>query len=314
MARKLRVAVFFGGPSIEHDVSLLSGEAVRQALAKDKYEILPVLVSRSGRWSVEPEELKDQVDLVFNTLKGEYGEDGTLQQFLRELNLPYVGSDVLPSALALNKDLTAKLLRASGIQVPRSTLIEQWPTNEIELDFDLPAIVKPVNRGSSLGVSLVRREEELFPAIEKALNLSRQALVEEYVSGREIVCLLFDEGDEEIIPLPLVEVVSGVRGFYDHYSKRQPGAARLIAPARLSEEEGDLIQGIALAIHKIMDTSGLLEVNFIETEGGEPYVLEVNTVPSFADHGPLVQAAKAHGLTLTELLERVIEKAYAESS
>ncbi len=308
------MAVLFGGPSIEHDVSLLSGEAVRQALDKTKYEVLPVLVSRAGRWSVEPEELKDQVDLIFNALKGEYGEDGTLQQFLRELNLPYVGSGVLPSALTLNKDLTAKLLRANGIQTPKSVLIEKWPVGEIELDFDLPAIVKPVNRGSSLGVSLVRREEELFPAIEKALNLSRQALIQEYLLGREIICLVLDDAIEAAIPLPLVEVVPGLRGFYDHYSKRQPGAVGLIAPAEVSREEGDLIQGIALAIHQMLDPSGILEIDFIKVEAGEPYVLEVNTVPSFADHGPLVQAAKAHGLTLAELLERMIEKAYAQSS
>lgn len=319
MAKKLRVAVLYGGPSIEHDTSLKSGEAVIGVLGRSNYEIVPVLIERSGQWSIEPEELKDQADLAFNTLRGDFGEDGTVQRILRDLRFPYIGSEALPSALALNKDLTAKILRAHGIRVPQAVLVDppslkSFGEAGLRLDFDLPVVVKPVNRGSSLGVSLVRDEAGFFPAVEKALNLSRQALIEEYVPGREIAALLIDEGDEEVIPLPLVEVLPGVRGFYDHYAKHTPHAVGLVAPAKLTREEKDLIEGIALAIYRIIDASGILEINLIKPEVGEPYVLEVNTIPSFAAHSPLAEAARAHGVSLTELFERIIQRVYAESS
>jgi D-alanine-D-alanine ligase len=296
-----------GGPSAEHDVSLSSGKVVVNALDRQRYEVIPVVITRGGQWSIPPEELPQRADIAFIALHGEYGEDGTVQELLRRLGLPFTGSDVLPSALAMNKILTANLFRAYGLNVPRSVVVDRSAKEAVQLNFDFPLVVKPVDRGSSVGVSIVRRGEEIEEALEKAFSFSRQALIQEYIVGREITCSVIDNGDEEVIPLPPTEIIPRTSHFFDYHAKYTQGATDEITPADLDPATRDLVQTTAVLAHQAIGASGMSRTDMILAPSGWLYVLEINTIPGLTPTSLFPQAALAHGLTLPELFHRLIE-------
>ena len=180
--RKRRVAVLIGGPSSEHDVSLSTGKVVMDYLDRDKYDVIPILVSRSGDWPIDPEDLKDKADVAFIAMHGEYGEDGQVQQIMEEIGIPYTGSGVIPSALGMDKVFSARLLRAYRIKVPDYVQVNRSAHLErLKISFDFPVIVKPVDRGSSVGISIVRKRADLPEALENAFRFSEDAMVQEYI-------------------------------------------------------------------------------------------------------------------------------------
>jgi len=305
---KLRVALLMGGPSAEHDVSLSSGEVVSYALDTEKFEVVPVVITRGGQWPVPIEELKDDVDIAFIALHGEYGEDGTVQSELSEAGIPYTGSDVLPSALAMNKVLSARLLGAHGIRVPRFVVVHKHE-KEIESfeHFGYPVIVKPVDRGSSVGLAIVRRPDELYVALHKSFGVSRDAMIQEYIPGHEVTCSVLDDGLGDALPMPVTEIIPNHGGIFDYAAKYNVGASTEITPARLSDEGTELVQRTAVATHRAVGASGISRTDMIISEDGELYVLEINTIPGMTSTSLLPQAAIAHGIELPELFERIIE-------
>ena len=308
--RKLRVAILSGGLFAEHEVSRLSGEAVRCALAKTKYETTPVLVKRDGDWSISLSKLKDMVDVAFVAMHGKYGEDGTVQDILERANIPYTGSGTLSSALAINKVLTGRLFRTLGFDTPRFLALEKSDSGYFELDFDFPVIVKPINRGLSLGVGLAREPEELNDALGQAFEFSKSVLVEEYILGRELSISIVDNGGGELVPLTPVEIIPRAASFHDYYSKHAPDVSEVITPALLSEKEKDLVQAAGLLAHQAIGARGVSKTVMILGQNGRLYLLETNTIPSFIETGALVSAASGHGLSLTEVCERIVEAAY----
>lgn len=308
--RKARVAILTGGPFAEHESSVLSGEAVKRALAKTQYETIPVLIRRDGEWSVSPSELKEIADLVFIAMHGKYGEDGTVQDILRQANIPHTGSGALTSALAINKALTGRLFRTLGFHTPRFMAIEKSGSGYFELDFDFPVMVKPVNRGLSLGVNLVRDPDELNSALEKAFEFSKSILVEEYIAGRELNVSIIDNGQGELIPMVPVEVISRSSSFYDYYSKHALDNLELVLPASLTSEERDTVEAAGLLAHQAVGATGVSKTDMILGEDNQIYLLEVNTIPSFIETGALSAAALGHGLSLSEVCERIVEAAY----
>ena len=162
MSQKLTVAVLMGGPSAEHEVSLASGEVVTKSLDSEKYDTFPVIITRGGEWTIPIEEVRDKADIAFIALHGEYGEDGTVQELLHEAEIPYTGSDMFSSALAMNKIISARLLSSHGIKVPRFVSVHKHEKVVDPFDhFGYPIVVKPANRGSSVGMTIVRNLEEL---------------------------------------------------------------------------------------------------------------------------------------------------------
>jgi len=201
---KTRVALLVGGPSSEHDVSLASGRVVHANLDKDRYEIVPVLVSRKGEWPIEPEYLKDMIDVAFIAMHGEYGEDGTVQELLEDLGVPYTGSDFMSSALAMNKILAQRLLKSHGVLVPSSMIVASHEVANLDHALVyLPAVVKPADKGSSVGVSIVREADALLKAIDKALSFSKKVMIEKYILGKELTCAVLDDGMSGVFPLPV---------------------------------------------------------------------------------------------------------------
>ncbi|MEX2033111.1 MAG: hypothetical protein WD889_00935 [Candidatus Colwellbacteria bacterium] len=308
--RKARIAILSGGPFAEHEVSVLSGEAVRRALAKTRYETTPVLIKRDGEWSVGPQKLKETADIVFVAMHGKYGEDGRVQDILGQAGILYTGSGALSSALAINKVLSGRLFRALGFETPRFMTLEKSDSGSFELDFDFPVIVKPINRGLSLGVGLAREPGELNDALGRAFEFSKSVLVEEYITGRELNVSVIDNGGGELVPMVPVEIIPRAASFHDYYSKLSPDISEVVIPALLGDKEKDLVQAAGLLVHQAIGAAGVSSTDMILGQDGRLYLLEANTIPSFIETGALVSAASGHGLSLTEVCERIVEAAY----
>lgn len=305
---KLRVGILMGGPSSEHEVSLMSGRLVSESLDQKKYEVIPVVVSRDGTWPVDISDLEDGLDIAFIAMHGEYGEDGTIQEILENSEIPFTGSSALSSALAMNKNLCSRLFVSKGIKVPRYVVVHKYEKSLEPFDhFGFPVVVKPVDRGSSVGVSVVRSPEELYVALQNAFRFSKDAMIQEYVPGHEVTCSVLDDGLGDVVPLPVTEIIPKTGGFFDYKAKYTPGASDEITPARLTEEGTELVQRHAVAAHRAIGASGMSRTDMIIGSDGELYVLEINTIPGMTPTSLLPQAAKAHGLTLQDLFDRIIE-------
>ncbi|MEK7162237.1 MAG: D-alanine--D-alanine ligase, partial [Patescibacteria group bacterium] len=243
---KIRVGVLRGGPSAEYEISLLTGENVLKHLP-DKYQAHDILLSRDGIWHhldgfpSSPEKILRKVDLIFNALHGEYGEDGRVQQILEAHSLPYTGSGVIPSALAMNKIASKDIFTKAGLRVPRWLAGGKGrdlsgAANEIRESLFSPWIVKPADRGSSVGVSIAKNIPELIGALREAFLYSNKAVAEEYIKGREATCgVLENFRGEKYYALPVVEIIPPAERFFD-YEVKYDGQTREICPARFEKE------------------------------------------------------------------------------
>ncbi len=251
-------------------------------------------------------------DVAFIALHGRGGEDGTIQGLLELLGIPYTGSGVLASALAMDKPLSKRVFRAEGIPTPR------WrdfrPDNctdvaviaaEIESALGLPAVIKPACEGSTIGVSIVRRREELPPALEYAARYGPRILAEEFVAGTEITAGIL--GNRSPAVLPLVEIVPR-GGFYDYEAKYTPGATEEIVPARVDERTAERAREMALAAFEALGCRGFARVDMIAGAHG-PVVLELNTIPGLTQTSLVPRAAQEAGISFPQLLGRIIELA-----
>ncbi len=307
--RKQRIAILTGGPFAEHEASVLSGKAIEDALGA-KYSPTPVLVKRDGEWSVSPPKLEELADIVFVAMHGKYGEDGTVQDILGRLDLCYTGSTPLVSALAINKVLTGRFLRALGFNTPRFHALEKADSGYFLLDFDFPVMVKPVDRGLSLGVGFARESGELNNALTRAYEFSKSVLVEEYIPGREINVTVIDNGGGELVPMMPVEIIPRGESFHDYYTKHAPDAGEVIIPAILKGREKDDVLAAGLLAHQGIGARGVSKTDMILSHDGRLYILEINTIPSFIPTGALAKATAGYGLSLPEVCERIVEAAY----
>lgn len=306
---KIKIAVLMGGPSAEHEVSLMSGKMVCDNLDKSRYDIFPVHIDRSGEWSVPFEKVLNLADMAFLALHGEYGEDGKIQQFLDSIGLPYTGSSARASALGMNKIASSRIFRACGLDVPEwSDIASHKDWAYFNVDFGYPVVVKPADRGSSVGVSIVKNELALREAICKTFEISRSAMVQKYISGREVTCAAMD-GERGILPLPPTEIIPKSSDFFDFDSKYRPGASREITPAPVTRRETEEIQRIAVAAHKIIDASGVSRTDMIMGNDGKIYVLEINTLPGLTPTSLLPAAANSMGISHNSLLDRIVAAA-----
>ncbi len=253
-----------------------------------------------------------RIDVAFIALHGPYGEDGTLQGMLELIGIPYVGSGVLASALAMDKAMAKKVLLAEGIPVPRGVVVERDEPAESSLRLAgpfVPAFVKPSRQGSSLGMSLVADPEQLPPALAEAFRHDSRVLVEEQLHGRELTVGVI--GNRRLTPLPVVEIVPR-REFFDYRAKYDPELCREICPADLAPELTLAVQELALRVHRALDCRGLSRVDMILTEDRGPIVLELNTLPGMTINSLLPRAAQAAGIPFGELLDRLVRLALGE--
>lgn len=322
---KKKIAVIMGGDSHERVISFKSAGVVHKHLNKDKYEPYLVhidktqwaLVDGDNRYpvdkndfSVEYNGTKLKFDGVFNAIHGTPGEDGKLQGYFDLLGVPYTSAGVLASALTFNKGICNQFLRkVDGVNIAPSMIIHKGfevPAKEVLERVGLPCFVKPNNGGSSFGVSKVTKEEELAPAIAKALEHDTQVLVERFVKGTEVTCgILPIKG--QLTPLPLTEIVTKSQsGFFD-FSAKYEGMSEEITPARVSDELKQKVQQTTLLVYKAVGLKGLARIDFI-IENDTPYLIEVNTTPGLSEESLVPQQAREHGLSLSELFDAMLEE------
>ena len=290
-----RIAVLCGGKSAEREVSLKTGTAVVAALQNRGYEThrVDAVSDLTGQLS------RLKPDAAFVALHGRWGEDGTIQGLLEMLSIPYTGSGVLASALAMDKVLTKVVLRAAGIPTPDFQRLDP-STVDCTVELEPPLVVKPNREGSTVGVTVVRRVEELAGALAAAFGHGTEALAEVFVAGREVTVGFLDGA-----PLPVVEIVPE-GGFYDYEAKYTPGRTRYLCPAPLGDELMARVSEVAEAANRALGCSGSSRVDLIVDDEGTPWVLEVNTIPGMTPTSLLPKAAAAAGIGFDELVERIL--------
>jgi D-alanine-D-alanine ligase len=355
MARKIRLGLIFGGRSAEHEVSLMSAKSVMKAIDREKYDVTLIGITKEGKWIAGDDPLKAlaagdlhamseaallgepgkrelltlnpqpgravqlsavaELDVIFPLLHGPYGEDGTVQGLFELADLPYVGSGVLASSLAMDKAVCKELLRAHGIPVVDWLLALR---SEIESDveavarraegkFPFPIFTKPANLGSSVGVEKAHDHAELVQALQESARYDRRVLIERGVNAREIEVSVLGNDDPrasvcgEVIPS---------REFYDYEAKYIDDASELLIPAPISDATATLAQRYAVRAFKAIDAAGLARVDFLlDRDSGALYLGEINTIPGFTQISMYPKLWEASGLSYRDLVDRLVELA-----
>lgn len=295
-----RIGVLMGGLSAEREVSLKSGAAVHKALLARGYDAFAVDVGRDLAACLT----EQKIEVAFICLHGRYGEDGAVQGLLELMGIPYTGSGVLASALAMDKIFAKKVFAASGLTITPYVVFKRGDTPCVSsLPFGLPVVVKPSREGSSVGVSIVKGEGEFRAAIDSAFGYDTEILVEKYVKGREIQVGILDDvgvGAIEIVPK---------NEFYDFEAKYTDGMATHIMPAPLPQGQYEALLHLGERAHGALGCSGYSRVDFIVTEEREAYLLEVNTLPGMTSLSLLPEIVQHAGIGFEELVERILKSA-----
>jgi len=324
--RKFRIAVLMGGLSSERTISLKSGKAIAQSLERQGFDIIRIDL-RPENYQLTPEEdsilggleikpirpfelseflRKEGINCVFLALHGGIGENGAIQGFLEVLGIPYTGSGIMASALGMDKVISKRLFMAEGLHVPDFMVIEgTFNEKEILKRFGLPLVVKPVHEGSSIGVSIVDREEGLTEAIEIAMKYG-PCIIEKYIKGKEIhVGVLRDRA------IGAVEVRPHER-FYSYRAKYTPGMTEYIIPPEIPHLFLQRALEAGLRAHRVLGCKGASRVDLIVNDRGEVFVLEVNTIPGMTETSLLPKIANSQGISFDNLVMEILRDAFKE--
>ncbi len=307
---KQSVAVLVGESS-EREVSLKTSRGILKALEERGYRAILMEIDRE----LPARLLAEKVDVAFIASHGRFGEDGTIQGLLEILGVPYVGSGVLASALALDKVMSKKVFMAEGIPTPEYHVIDgrqlkqsdvKWLVESILAENSLPMIVKPSDQGSTIGLTVVHTEEDLWPALTTAVRYDQQILVERYIKGVELTVGIIGNDDPQI--LPCIEIASA-KGLYDYEAKYTMGMSEHIIPPRLPLAAVAQVERLALRAHQALGCRGISRTDIMVDAEGHPWVLEVNTLPGMTETSLVPDAARAAGLSYADLVERLVQYA-----
>jgi len=309
-----KVGILYGGKSAEHEISLLSAKNIYDAIDKKIFEPSLIKIEKSGKWQMDA---VSQFDVIFPVLHGPFGEDGTMQGFLKLAGIPFVGPGVLGSAVGMDKDVMKRLLRDAGIPIGKFFALyshEKAPSfaetaaalapNGCESS---PFFIKPANMGSSVGISKVNNEAEYTAALKEAFLYDTKIIMEEFIPGREIECAVL--GNEE----PIASLPGEIKPSHDFYSYNakyldEKGAA-LEIPAKLDQATIKQIQEIALKVFKTLCCEGISRVDFFLKPSSDLIVNEINTMPGFTRISMYPKMWEASGISYTDLITRLIDLA-----
>ncbi len=351
---KINLAVIFGGKSGEHEVSLNSAKQIIEALNKEKYNIIPIAITKKGKWLIgnkgneylklyagktkedgisikqsqglvsinnneksltnfiEGDTEDRKIDLALPILHGPYGEDGKLQGMLDMLGVPYVFSGTLASALSMNKDKTKIIAQNTGLNVIPDIILskgEDYNIKKIINKLSLPIVIKPMELGSSVGMSIAKNEKELEQGIEQAFKHDIEIMLEKFIKGRELtVGVMSDKMDA--YPLPVIEIIPKVSDWFDYKAKYEKGGSDEICPANIPDNIRNEIQKMALNIFQAIKCRGVARADFIwSRQDNKLYFLEINTIPGMTATSLVPQAAKTAGMEFGEFLDKLIQGA-----
>ncbi|MFI5012640.1 MAG: D-alanine--D-alanine ligase family protein [Hyphomicrobiales bacterium] len=351
MPRRLRVGLLFGGRSAEHDVSVLSAGNVFRALDKRRYEVLPIAITRDGSWllcaaeggdfpkavpqagprvallpggggrlivmaeaEALPETMQAAVDVVFPVLHGPFGEDGTVQGMAELAGVPYVGSGVLGSAAAMDKDAAKRLMRDAGLPIARFrafTALDTPSFDEVAAELGRALFVKPARLGSSVGVGKASTKEEFEAALEEAFAHDRKILVEEFVKGREVECGVLEGDDGSLLVSVAGEIVPTNRhSFYSYEAKYlDENGAEVKVPADLPAAVAKRVRELCARAFRALDCEGMARIDFFVRADGGVLINEVNTLPGFTAISMYPKLLAASGVSYPDLVDRLIRHA-----
>lgn len=346
MTGRTRVAILYGGRSAEHDVSRLSAANVLKAIDRTRYDIVPIAISRSGRWLLQQLDegapasedgmevallpggkgrlvavsrdgtQPDPVDVVFPVLHGPFGEDGSVQGYAEVADVAYVGCGILASAAAMDKEIAKRLLREAGLAVARSlTLRRGEPVSfgDVAAKLGLPVFVKPARQGSSFGVSKATDSAGFTAAVEAAFRHDSKVLVEEFVEGREIEFSVLERADGTLtVSLPGEIIPAGKHGFYTYEAKYLDADGAVVkVPADVPTTVADRAREMARQAFQALGCEAMARVDFFLRADGGLLVNEVNTIPGFTDISMYAKALAASGIGYSQTIEVLIEHALA---
>ena len=337
--KKTKLGVIFGGMSTEHEVSCVSAKSIINNLDKEKYDIYPLFINKSGKWYKDKEEKVEiknifedlkSLDVVFPVLHGLYGEDGTIQGLFELLKIPYVGCGVLASSVGMDKVYAKMVFDKAKINQTKSVYVREnkgkyifvdEEFNERTLDIEeivnvvinkikFPMFIKPSNSGSSVGINKAKNKEELKEAIIEASKYDKKILVEEGIDGREVECAVL--GNEDVISSCIGEI-KAADDFYSYDAKYNNEESKTIIPADIPDEKSDEIRKLAIKAFKAIDGKGLSRVDFfIEKNTDKVYINEINTLPGFTSISMYPKLFEQVGIKYSELLDKLIELAQSK--
>lgn len=349
MTDKTRVAILYGGRSAEHDVSRLSAANVLKAIDRRRYEIVPIAISRDGRWLLQASSVGDAagapvsadgvevallpggkgrlvavsrdgtqpgpVDVVFPVLHGPFGEDGSVQGYAEVADVAYVGCGILASAAAMDKDVAKRLMGEAGLAVARSVTVRGEPVSfeDARARLGLPVFVKPARQGSSFGVSRAADGTSFAAAVEAAFQHDNKVLVEEFVEGREIECSVLERADGTLtVSLPGEIIPAGKHGFYTYEAKYLDADGAVVkVPADVPATVADRARDMARQAFQALGCEAMARVDFFLRADGSLLVNEVNTIPGFTDISMYAKALAASGIGYSQTIDVLIEHALA---
>ena len=296
---KPKVAVLMGGPSSEREISLRSGRAVCDALLGSKYQ--PIEIDVVDEW--EEILIKSNASVAFIALHGKFGDDGTVQAILEDIGIPYTGSGVVASRIAMDKIVSLKAFKKTGIPVPEY-IVAKKPSYEVDMSrIGFPAVVKPSSQGSSIGLTIADDVSRLVRAMDIAYTFDEYILIERFIKGDELTVGILDNE-----PLPVIKIVPD-RKFYDYKAKYVSGRTQYLVPAPIGPIYYKQAQELALAAHNALGLSDFSRVDMILSESGRISVLEVNSIPGLTSTSLLPKSAAVVGLNFRDLCVKIIEMA-----
>ena len=290
----MKVAVILGGTSFERDVSLKTGKAVVEACRVNNYDVEAVIINDNHKKFLP---ILKEADIVFNALHGTLGEDGTIQKWLEENNIKFTGSDSIASSLCMNKIECKKILKKNKFLTPK--WVEFREGLEIT-DISFPCIVKPNAQGSTFGLSYVEKTKDLMHAIMNSQKFDKSILIEEYIAGKEITVGIIQES-----PMPIVEILPKNK-IYDYKCKYTAGMSEYNCPAHIKKSLSEKIMSDSVKIFKLLGCKGYGRIDFIIDKNENYYFLEINTLPGMTSTSLLPLAAKAQGISFSELVKKIV--------
>jgi len=348
--QKKNVGIIFGGKSTEHEVSLQSAKNIVDAINKDKFNVTLIGIDKNGIWHLNEsthfllnsdnpslislhqsgrsiafipgkneeqiiefqEKTLSQLDVIFPIVHGTLGEDGSLQGLLKMVNLPFVGSQVLSSAMCMDKDITKRLLRDAGLNI--TPFIKLAKKNRKNISFEIassqlgcPLFVKPANQGSSVGVNKVTSPQEFEAALEMAFTYDNKILIEQGINGREIECAVIGNDEPSASVCGEIELEDS---FYSYDTKYiNDKGATVTIPANIPDEISEKIREISIKAYEVLECTGLARVDVFLTKNGEIFINEINTLPGFTNISMFPKLWEVSGLNYSDLITRLIELA-----
>ncbi|HAJ95182.1 MAG TPA: D-alanine--D-alanine ligase [Actinobacteria bacterium] len=310
MKMKKNIAVLMGGRSLEREISIKSGQRVSNALRNLGYDVTKLDIDQSIIDNLS----SGRFDLAYIALHGKDGEDGTIQEILEVLEIPYTGPGVYPNALSFNKIISKQIFNSLEIPVPDFYFLNASSFRELGASkllpyivkkLGLPLVVKPSAQGSALGIKLVEKKEDLSNAIISALGYNKKVILEKYIEGIELAVSIIGKEKPEV--LPVVEIVPE-NNFFDFESRSKVGKTEYFIPARIQDDEMKKVMSTALSVHKALKCTNLSRVDIImDKKDRIPYVLELNTSPGMTDISLLPMAAKEAGMSFEELVDKIVK-------